>query len=70
MVTVDTNRKLKGTKKKKLVLKTGLAESGPFLTEEVPDMAKTSEPAFVQVCSLKLATSVRMFFFVFSLEHH
>lgn len=65
MVTyLDTSRKWK---EKMLVLKTGPAELGPFLTE-VPDMAKSSEAALVQVCSLKLATSVRMFFFF--LEHH
>lgn len=60
MVTyLDTSRKVR---KKKLVFKTGPAELGPFLTE-VLDMAKTSEAALVQVCSLKLATSVGMGFF-------
>lgn len=55
MVTfLDTSRK---QKEKKLVLKTGHAKKSPFLTE-VPDMAKTSEAALVQVCFLKLATSV------------
>lgn len=49
------------------MLKTGPTELGLFLTV-VPDMAKTSEADSVQVCSLKLATSVRMF--VFALEHH
>lgn len=60
MVTyLDTSRK---QKEKKLVFKTGPAELGPSLTE-VPDMAKTSEAALVQVCSIKLATSVGMGFF-------
>lgn len=43
-----------------MVLKTGPVVLGYFLTE-VPDMAKTTEAATVQVCSLKLATSVRVF---------
>lgn len=56
MVTyLDTSRK----ERKKLVPKTGPAELDPFLTE-VPDMAKTSEAALVQVCSIELATSVQM----------
>lgn len=38
---------------------------GLFLTE-VPDMAKRSEVASVQVCSRRMATSVKMLVFCFS----
>lgn len=41
-----------------------------FLTE-VPDMAKRSEAASVQVCLIRMATSGKMLVFVFPLmEHH
>lgn len=48
--------------RRRFVLKTGPPELGPFLTE-VPDMAKRSEAALVQVCLIKMATSVKMLFF-------